>query len=163
RDRERLSGALALVSSLAGALTLPPRRLDQHELPVGGYADVTTRGSPERLLPSQYALDSLEFVRRFAENELLYFRREEPNNPTREELIIVLDQGVRTWGGVRLALAGAVMAFARLAARRKISFRLATTGNGGKPVDPVEVGAAKIGDLLEASDLTPHPTSAMEH
>src|SRR5262249_2678866 len=115
RDRERLSGALALVSSLAGAITLPPRRLDQHELAVGGYADVTTRGSPERLLPSQYALDSLEFVRRFAEQELLYFRREEPNDPTREELIIVLDQGVRTWGGVRLALAGAVMAFARLA------------------------------------------------
>jgi hypothetical protein len=162
RDRERLGGALALVSSLSGALTLPPRRLDQHELPVGGYADVTTRGLPERLLPSQYALDGLEFVRRFAENELLYFRREEPNNPTREELVIVLDQGVRTWGEVRLALAGAVLAFARLAARRKITFRLATTGNGGKIIDPVEAGAAKVGDLLEASDLSPHPASALE-
>ncbi|HLW66542.1 MAG TPA: hypothetical protein VKS79_14605 [Gemmataceae bacterium] len=162
RDRERLTGALALVSSLSGALSLPPRRLDQHELPVGGYADVTTRGSPERLLPSQYALDGVEFVRRFAENELLYFRREEPNNPAREELIIVVDQGVRTWGGVRLALTGAVMAFAKLAARKKITFRLATTGNGGKPIDPIELGAAKVGDLLEASDLSPHPAMALE-
>jgi hypothetical protein len=162
RDRDRLSGALALVSSLAGALTLPPRRLDQHELPVGGYADVTTRGLPERLLPSQYALEGVEFVRRFAENELLYFRREEPNDPTREELIIVVDQGVRTWGGVRLALAGAVMAFARLAARRKIAFRLATSGNGGTVLDPIELGAAKIGAVLEASDLSPHPATALE-
>src|SRR5262249_8961718 len=133
-------GALALVSSLSGALTLPPRRLDQHELAVGGYADVTTRGSPERLLPSQYALDGLEFVRRFAEHELLFFRREEPNEPAREELVILLDQGVRTWGGVRLALAGAVLAFAKLATRRKIALRFATTGNGGASVDPIAAG-----------------------
>src|SRR5206468_2364636 len=59
RDRGRLAGALALVPALSGALTLPPRRLDRAELPLGGYADVTTRGEPERLLPSQFALEGL--------------------------------------------------------------------------------------------------------
>jgi hypothetical protein len=160
-NRERLAEALALVPALNGALTLPPRRLDERELPVGGYADVTTRGEPERLLPTQYALESDEFIRRFAEHELLFFRREEPGRPTQEELVIVLDQGVRTWGGVRLALAGAVFAFAHLAHRRGIPLRLATTGNKGRPIDPITAGAAALGALLEASDLTANPVAAL--
>ncbi len=40
-------GHIALVPSLCGTLALPPRRLDHSELPVGGYADVTTRSQPE--------------------------------------------------------------------------------------------------------------------
>src|SRR5262249_27267175 len=67
--RGRLSGALPFVPQLVSALTLPPRRLAQRELPMGGYADVTTRGHPEQLLPSQFAVDTLEFIRRYAENE----------------------------------------------------------------------------------------------
>ncbi len=141
---------------------MPPRRLDHSELPVGGYADVTTRGQPERLLPSQFAVDGLEFVRRFAEKELLYFRREEPFDSTREELVVLLDQGVRTWGGVRLALAGAVFALAQFAQRRKRAFLLATTGKDGKRIDPLEVQASELGDSLEASDLTAHPGVALE-
>lgn len=162
-NRERLRGALALAPSLAGALTLPPRRLDVSDLPLGGYADVTTRGQPEHLLPSQHAVDGLEFVRRFAEKELLYFRREEPFDPTREELVILLDQGVRTWGGVRLALAGAVFALAGIAKRRKLAVRLATTANDGQTFDPSNVEPPTLGDLLEASDLTPHPGTALEN
>jgi hypothetical protein len=159
-DRERLVGALSLVPALTGALSLPARRLDASQLPLGGYADVTTRGEPERLLPSQFALDGLEFVRRFAEKELLYFRREEPHRPTREELVVLLDQGVRTWGGVRLALAGAVFALARLAERRGLAFRFAVSSDG-KPLDPRLMPANELGRLLEASDLTAQPAAAL--
>ena len=73
-------------------------------------ADVTTKGAPEQILPIQFALDHEEFQRRFAERELLYFHREEPRQPTTEEIVLLLDQGVRTWGDVRLVLAGAVIA-----------------------------------------------------
>src|SRR5262245_40248936 len=159
-NRERLAGALALVPALNGALTLPPRRLDEHELPVGGYADVTTRGEPERLLPTQFALESDEIIRRVAEHELLFFRREEPGHPTQEELVLLLDQGVRTWGGVRLALAGAVFAFARLARRRRIPLRLATSGNKGQLIDPLTATPESLGAMLEASDLTSNPVAA---
>jgi hypothetical protein len=85
-----------MVEPLLAALTLPPRR-PTSGAPAGGYADVATRGHPEQILPSQFALDDLEFVRRHAENELLYFRREEPRQDVREELVVLLDQGVRTW------------------------------------------------------------------
>src|SRR5262249_59847062 len=66
----RLAGAVPFVARLVGALALPPRRLAHRELPLGGYADVTTRGAPEHVLPVQLALEPEEFLRRFAQGEL---------------------------------------------------------------------------------------------
>jgi hypothetical protein len=159
---DRLSGAVPFVARLVSALTLPPRRLSDRELPLGGYADVTTRGAPEQILPAQFALDELEFLRRFAENELLFYRREEPGSRTREELVVLLDQGVRTWGRVRLVLAAAVFALGQLARLRKIPLLLAGTGNGGHLVDPLTGPPADLSEWLSASDLSPHPSLALE-
>ena len=125
-----------LISRLEGALSLPPRRLDRSELQADGYSDLTTRGSPEQILPIQFALEDEEFLRRFAEAKLLYFHRETPRQPVVEEIVLLLDQGVRTWGDVRLVLAGAAMALARQAERRRHRIRLATTGKrrrAGRP------------------------------
>jgi hypothetical protein len=158
----RLTGAIPFVSQLVSALALPPRKLVEHELPMGGYADVATRGDPERILPSQFAMDELEFVRRYAENELLYFRREEPHTQTREQLVVLLDQGVRTWGIVRLLLGAAVLAFGKLAVRRKVPLLLAATSSSGKLLDPLEADDRAVRELVEASDLTANPGLALE-
>lgn len=161
-NRPRLAGAGALVAHLAGALALPPRRLAPAELAMGGYADVATRGLPEQILPAQLALERDEFVRRFVQRELLYFRREEPTGRATEEMVLVLDQGVRTWGEIRLVLCAAVVALARQADRKGLPLLLATTGRD-KPL--LEAAAASVGDLgewLEASDLTPHPAEALQ-
>jgi hypothetical protein len=155
--RPRLAGAAFLISRLEAALSLPPRRLDRSAMQMDGYSDLATRGSPERILPIQFALENEEFVRRFAGNELLYFHRETPRQPAAEELILILDQGVRTWGDMRLVLAGAAMALTRQAARRRVAIRLATTGSGGEPVDPARLEPGDLAELLEASDLSPHP------
>jgi tetratricopeptide (TPR) repeat protein len=159
---ERLAGAVPLVDRLVGALALPPRRLAEPQLPLGGYADVGTRGQPEQVLPVQLALDELEFLRRHAEHELLYYRREEPHTPTRDELVVLLDQGVRTWGRVRLALAGCALALGEMARRRALALRFATTGNGGHLIDPLAVAPAELAEALAGSDLTAHPGLALE-
>jgi hypothetical protein len=161
-QRERLAGAVPFVEQMVSALTLPPRRLDEHALPQGGYSDVCTRGNPEQVLPTQFALDDLEFLRRHAEHELLYFRREEPHAPTREDLLVLLDQGTRTWGAVRLALAAAAFALGRYAERRRLPFRVAATSAGGAPCDPLDMNRDALAALLEASDLSPHPGLALE-
>jgi hypothetical protein len=160
--RERLAGAVPFVDQLVSALALPPRRLSPRELPVGGYADVTTKGHPEQLLLSQFALDDVEFVRRFAEGELLYYRREEPHSRTREGLVVLLDQGVRTWGVVRLVLAAAVVALGRYAHKRRLEVRLALTGGSGELLSPLELSAEELGERVEASDLSPQPGLALE-
>jgi hypothetical protein len=159
--RPRLAGATRLVSRLEGAICLPPRRLARTDLENGGYSDVTTRGAPEQILPIQFALDEPEFLRRFAEHELLYFHREVPCSPSAEELVLLLDQGVRTWGDVRLALVGSALALARQAQRRKMIVRLATTGNLGRPVEIADLDTDTLAALLEASDLSRHPAPVL--
>src|SRR5205085_2464461 len=153
-ERPRLAGARPFVAQMLSALTLPPWRLLRPELPMGGYSDVTNRGQPDQLLPSQFALDEWDFLRRYADQELLYFRREDPHDRTRHELVVVLDQGVRTWGDVRLVLSAAVLALGRQALQRRLPFRLAATSNLGNLVDPAEVDDKTLGALIEASDLS---------
>jgi hypothetical protein len=160
-QRPRLAGIARLVSRLEGALSLPPRRRASALLQCGGYSDVTTRGSPEQILPIQFALDDEEFLRRFAEQELLYLHREEPHQPTTEQLVLLLDQGVRTWGDVRLVLSGAALALARQAHRKDVEIRLAATSNRGEPLDPAGTDSSALFALLEASDLSPHPAEAL--
>jgi hypothetical protein len=161
-QRERLSGAVPFVGQLVSALTLPPRRLAPPELPLGGYADVATHGHLEQILPSQLAYDDLEFVRRLAQRELLFFRREDPHVRTREDLVVLLDQGVRTWGRVRLVLTAAVFALGRLAQRRGLPFLAAATSTRGELYDPLKTSRDPFGSLLEASDLGPNPGLALE-
>jgi hypothetical protein len=160
-ERPRLTGLTRLISRLEGALSLPPRRLDHDGPETAGYWDLTTRGSPEQILPIQFALEDAEFLRRFAEHELLYFHREAPIRPAAQELVLLLDQGVRTWGDIRLVLAAAAMALARQATRRKLAVRLTTTGNGSEPVDPAELTPDALGELLEGSDLMPNPARTL--
>lgn len=162
RRQPRLAGALPLVGAMLSALTLPPRRRRPPEMPLGGYADVTTRGEPERLLPSQFALDADEFVRRFAEKELLFFRKEEPHQRTRERLVLLVDQGVRTWGVVRLALAAAALAFHQLADRKKRPFLIRFSSAAGERLDPSEGDPQPFVDRLAASDFTPNPADLLD-
>ncbi len=160
-ERPRLAGAAPFLAQLVSALSLPPRRLQRQELAVGGYADLHGHGQPDQILYGQFALDEWEFLRRFAERELLYYRREEPPPRHREELVILLDQGVRTWGEVRLVLCAAALALARQAGQRKLSLSLATTASDGLPLDPGTADPETLGQLLEASDLSANPGLAL--
>jgi len=161
RKRQRLVGAALLVPALDAGLTLPPRRHSPDAPPQGGYCDVTTRGEPEHLLPTQFALDQDEFIRRFAAKELLYFQREEPHQPELPERVIILDQGVRTWGSVRLALAAAAFSLLTPRAKRCASIRLFLTSARG-PIDITGHDVETIADLLESSDLSPDPEHCLK-
>jgi hypothetical protein len=161
-QRPRLAGAESYVPQMVSALSLPPRRLSRQELPLGGYADISVRGQVEQLLPSQHALEELDFLRRFAEHELLYFRREEPPANRRQQLIVLLDQGVRAWGDVRLVLAAAAVALLRQAATRKIATLVAFTSNRGDTAVPIAMSPDELGKRFEASDLTFNPGDALE-
>jgi hypothetical protein len=160
-SRPRLAGISRLVTRLEGALSLPPRRLAWTERQDGGYADVTNRGTPEQILPIQFALESEEFLRRFAERELLFYQREQPHQAVTDELVLLLDQGVRTWGEPRLALSAAALALARQARRRRIAITLATTAADQAPIDPAQCDTVELSGILEQSDLSANPGRAL--
>jgi hypothetical protein len=160
--RPRLAGAARFVPQMVSALSLLPRVLRPQQLPLGGYADLATRGHPEQIIPSQFALEGWEFLRRFAERELLYFRREEPPLQTKEDLVILLDQGVRTWGIVRLVLTSAAIALGKYALRREVAFSMATTSTGGTMLDLQKIDESTLGQAVEASDFSFNPGAALE-
>jgi len=160
-ERPRLAGARPHVAHMVAALSVPPRRRDPQLLPMGGYSDVVTHGSVDRLLPSQHALDDLEFLRRFTENELLYFRREEPPTQTRDELVVALDQGIRTWGDVRLVLTAAALALAQRAERKEMRLVFTCTSRPGL-LTLTDMKADDLGAILESSDLSRDPGLAIE-
>ena len=162
-ERPRLAGARAYLTQMLSVMALPPRQRLSPQIPVGGYADVTSRGHPHLLLLSQFALDELDFLRRFADNELLYYRREEPHSRTQHELIVLLDQGVRTWGDVRLVLSAAALALGKLAAKAKMPCLLAATSTQGEVLDPLKVSDEILGAMVEASDLSGNPGLALEN
>ena len=63
---------------------------------------------------------------------------------------MLLDQGVRTWGVVRLVLSAALLAFGKQAARRRAAFRIAVTSTT-EIVNPLELDAESLG--REAAEL----------
>lgn len=73
---------------------------DESNYPVGGFTSITTRGSFENLVPSELAGmedgDEIDlFDVRYAENELLYYTRDESSFHRRyRNVFIVLDQGI---------------------------------------------------------------------
>ena len=158
----RMAASIPYISQMVSALSIPPRRWNQSELPLGGYADITSRGRPEQILPGQFALDSDEFTRRFAENELLYFRREEPPTNRRESLVLLLDQGVRTWGVVQSLLGAATLALMRQADRRRCSLQIAVTSKDGRLINPLEIDQTMLVEVVEATDLSLNPALALE-
>jgi hypothetical protein len=161
-QRPRLAGAAAHVPQMVLALAVPPRRQAPEQLPIGGYSDIVTHGSVDRLLPSQHALDDIEFMRRFSENELLFFRREEPPYQCRQEVFVVLDQGVRAWGDVRLVLSAAALALAKSALGKALPCRLALTSRPEPFENPLEEENSQLGPALEACDFSRHPGLALE-
>ena len=161
-NRPRLAGAAAYVPQMVAAFSVPPRRESPEQLPIGGYSDIVTHGSLDRLLPGQHALDDLEFLRRFCANELFFFRREEPPAHCRQEVFVILDQGVRTWGDVRLVLTAAALALAQHAGRKALVHYLSLTSRPGLLANAFAEANPDLGAALEASDFSRHPGLALE-
>jgi len=113
-------------------------------------------------LANQFALDDLEFLRRFAEHELLFYRAS--CRPIGRRRIWWFSGSGRSHvgeSGVSFS-AAAVFALGQLARRRKMPLLLAGTANGGRAIDPLQTQGDALAELLSASDLTPHPGLALE-
>ncbi|MDF1739870.1 MAG: hypothetical protein P1U86_11985 [Verrucomicrobiales bacterium] len=109
-ELQRLKGDFAVLSGVAEraiAMIHFPGALQQpDELPIGGVADITNRGSIERLLPAEMAWDDLTLAVRLIHGEALYFRREIPPQESPRKSAVFLDRGLRIWGASRLLTTG---------------------------------------------------------
>ncbi len=104
------SGAAAAVAKRAIAMMNFPGSFGTPlDLPVGGIADITNRGTVDRLLPGELAWDDLVLAARLVHNEALYFRREIPPMNVAVSHTVLLDRGLRLWGTGRVFSLGVAL------------------------------------------------------
>ncbi|MEO0414091.1 MAG: hypothetical protein AAF226_03950, partial [Verrucomicrobiota bacterium] len=108
------------------------------EIPVGGIADITNRGTIDRLLLAELAHDDLTLAVRLVNNEALFFRREVPPRETAKKNAVFLDRGIRMWGLNRLFALG---------------FALGITHKDGWKHEESETFTAKRNDQWQKVDL----------
>ena len=103
-------GATAMVAKRAIAMMNFPGQVGApRDLPVGGIADITNRGTIDRLLPIELAWDDLVLAARLVHNEALYFRREIPPQDVATAHTILLDRSLRLWGCGRVFSLGVAL------------------------------------------------------
>jgi hypothetical protein len=130
-----------------------PMRADEAE-PTGdpaGYEGVATRGSYERLLPSEWLLAdeiSDEFLRRAVMREHLFYAvaRERPRG--RRAATVLVDVGPELFGTPRIAALAALLVLARRAASARATFEWKLAQEQARCAH--DVGAPEIRALLGA-------------
>ncbi len=91
----------------------------QHDgLPIGGVADITGRGTPDRLLVSELAAPSLLLAARIAHGGALYRRREQSPGERATVRPILIEHSIRTWGRTRVVIHAAALAIVIREGRR---------------------------------------------
>ncbi|MEW6731370.1 MAG: hypothetical protein AB1489_08545 [Acidobacteriota bacterium] len=119
---------LSLVMRLMPLLHLEAIGAGSQPFSLGGYNDISRHGDLDSLLISELAYPTEEFLRRFVENELLYYKREAPPQPKPRTIIYLLDAGPMMWGTARILAVAAAIAMALQAERRHEEFYLLLLG-----------------------------------
>jgi hypothetical protein len=101
--------AAAVAKRTIAMMNFPGRFGAPRDLPVGGIADITNRGTIDRLLPGELAWDDLILAARLVHNEALYFRREIPPMNVAVSHTLLLDRGLRLWGTARVFSIGVAL------------------------------------------------------
>ncbi len=107
-----LYGLARIARQLISVITWPRPVSERQPLPLGGVADLTNRGSLDRLLLSELAQDDDVLMVRLALNESLYIRREQPEDPGTQQRAIFVDTSLRLWGLPRVYAAAVALTLA---------------------------------------------------
>jgi hypothetical protein len=156
---QELAGLAALARDAMAALRLPRRLGVPDTGALAGVADLSNRGSLDRLLLSELAHDDEVLTSRLALNEALYLRREPPAMEPPGSFAVLLDSGVRMWGLPRVfAVAVALAAAQKEPGRRPTRFWRAH----GEQVVSVELDVvAGLEAHLSVLETGVHPGAAL--
>lgn len=135
-DNDDGFGGLAkLTRDLMAAIYLPHRVLPRDEAPSGGFADISNRGSLDRLLLSELAHDDVTLSVRVALNEALYVKREPPGEKPEGKFSILIDTGIRLWGVPRVYATAVALALVAVQSRKRDVAVYRVRGSHVEPVD----------------------------
>lgn len=153
-NSDEFRGLAHIAKRLLAVTNLPRNFSTMVDQELGGFSDITNRGTPDRLLLSELAQDGLTLAVRVAMNEAMYLHRENPPSVPRTNRQLLIDSGVRAWGINRIFSTAAAMAFAATVPE---GARLDVWRGSGKTLCPVDLSTKKgLLDHLSALESDPH-------
>ncbi|MCU0720223.1 MAG: hypothetical protein MUC83_11010 [Pirellula sp.] len=99
-----------LAKDLLAALFRPARLTPETNSNLGGYSDISNRGTLDRLLLSELAYDNDTMAVRVSNGEALYLRREVPPRMETRDRCLLIESSIRSWGTPRVFQAAAAIA-----------------------------------------------------
>lgn len=149
-----------LTAALEPLLHLPRHAAGNSDQALGGIADLSNRGSYDRLLLSELAQDDIVLTARLVNNEALYYRKEQPPRSPLLRRTVLLDTTLKMWGLPKLFSLSVALAF-QLQGKKNLSYETYTlSGNDFLPADLTS--KAGILDLLTRLDYQLHCGEALE-
>jgi len=148
--RSRPSGALAeaVLRRVLPLVAVNEVSWASQEMPTGGYVDLSTRGTFDRLLISNLAYSDEEFARRMTEGELLYYELEAPPASQPPKQYVLLDASPGTWGIPRLAGSAVALSVVNRARERRADATIFGAGRIDRPFTDLD-RATGIHELLD--------------
>ena len=98
KEDKDTKGIFELVQEVSAALKIPMHLKNGGDQPLGGFSDITNKGTVDKLLLTELAYEDEFFMARLVNNESLYFRRETPPPNEHESKNILIDTSIRMWG-----------------------------------------------------------------
>lgn len=133
----------ALVANLMSGLQISFHASLPSEQPLGGVADITNKGSFDKLLTSEYAFDDHVLLSRLANSEALYKHREVPPTDNNRTRVLLIDTTLQNWGTVRTISFATALAIAHHP-RNKFPCRVFLVGQSYW-----EIAVATVTDIIE--------------
>ncbi len=148
--RSRPSGALAeaVLRRVLPLVNVNEVSWASQEMPTGGYVDISTRGTFDRLLISNLAYSDEEFARRMTEGELLYYELEAPPASQPPKQYVLLDASPTTWGIPRLAGSAVALSVVNRARERRADAAIFGAGRIDRPFTDLDRSSG-IHELLD--------------
>ncbi|KOY86779.1 hypothetical protein AD998_12065 [bacterium 336/3] len=88
----------SLVKHIWSGLHIPLQNKLPSQQPLGGFSDLTNKGSFDKLLTSEFAYEETLFLSRIANQEALYILREIPPQSNDKQRVILIDVSLKNWG-----------------------------------------------------------------
>ncbi len=153
-DDEKTQILSRLAKRIMAALNIPMYLNGSSEQNLGGISDIANRGTYDKLLLSELAQDDMLLTARLANNEALFLKRETTPNHEVQQLGIIIDSTLKTWGTARVFAIAAGLAFHQ---SKQANQQLEIWSLGGKTFDiqGLETKKDTIA-LLEKMDPTLH-------
>ena len=136
-----------LISRLISGLHIPFHSSLPSEQPIGGVADITNKGSFDKLLMSEHAYDDHILMSRLANDESLFHHREAPPADNNYSRVILIDNSLKNWGTIRTISFATMLAITNHP-KNKNPCRVFLVGKSYK-----EIGFASVHEIIDAMHI----------